>query len=241
MSNHEKFKETFEQISMSEDKLQDIENLEIRTQKRAVRKPVIVFAFACMCILVILLGKTEPDSDTGYQIVTGKITYYAAEGTVDGESRQELMEDGKERFVLKKEHVMVNNDKLSDVVTDAYVDENGLTCYEMSDGSVSGMVIEEPEHTSIFIYEIRYEEGGGQGGIVAFCGNLRKINDRIYLYFTSYEEGIDITEDFSDGVAVGKMKWSTGTLEKRLEETFEYRVEGTLEDYTVDVWWIEGE
>ena len=85
------------------------------------------------------------------------------------------------------------------------------------------------------------EKGTPYELIVRFCGNLNKINDRIYLRFASYEEGIDITEDFVDGVATGKIKWSAGVLEERLEETFSYRVEGTLEDYTVDVWWVERE
>ncbi len=57
---------------------------------------------------------------------------------------------------------------------------------------------------------------------------------RIYL---NIEEEIDITEDFADGVASGNFKDSMNGFYDN--ETFEYCVEGTLENYTVKVKWVE--
>ena len=240
MSNHEKYKETFEKISMLEEKLQDVENLTAQTKNKMFWKPAVVFAF--LCAFMVFSGKMVLDyntKSTKYEVVTGKISYYAAENDGESDTEQESTVVEKERFVLREENVIVNNDRMSDIITDVYVDEDGLTRYVLSDGSSSAIRIEEPEHTSIFTYEICYEEGGGEGGILAFCGNLQEFNGRIYLGFAEDEEGIDITDDFVDGAATGKIKWNLTSYEFRLEETFEYRVEGTLEDYTVDVWWVE--
>lgn len=241
MSNREKFKETFGKMGMSEEKLRDIENLEIPGKKRYGKYAV---AFASICVIVFLSGKMflEQEIDpVTYELVTGEITYYAAENAGEIDTEPEFMEEKKKRIPLREEHVMVNNDRLSDAVVDVYVDENGLTCYVFSDGLSSGTRIEEPKHTSVFIYEIKDEQSGGTtGGITQFCGRLKKIDDRVYLSFSDYEEGIDITDDFTDGVATGKMEWTLGVFDDRLEEIFVYRVEGTLEDYIVDVWWMEG-
>ena len=56
MSNREKFKETFGQIQVSKDVLDEMEHLEIKPQKKRYVKPVVVVAV--MCALVLLTGKT---------------------------------------------------------------------------------------------------------------------------------------------------------------------------------------
>lgn len=241
MSNKEKFKDTFGQIELPEEKLREMENLQLQKKKKAYTKPVIAFAMGIA--LVLLCGNmlfADSIRDADYEVVTGKITYYAAENEGEIDTEQEPVEE-KERFRLRKEHVMVNNDILSESVLDVYLHENGLTYYKLADGSRWGLRIEDPAHMSVFVYEIEQEGGGSRGGIVDFHGILREINGKIYLNLDEAEAGKDITEDFSDGVVTGRFKWSSGSLDEWMEETFEYRVEGTLEDYTVDVWWVESE
>lgn len=247
MSNREKFKETFEQIGLSEEQLRNMENLEIQKSKQYKyrykynrRKPAIAIAFVCACVILsgMWFWDNGKDDVLTYEFVPGEITYYAAENEDENGIEQETIEEEEKGYRLRKEDVMVNNDRLSDSVVDVYVDEHGLTQYQLEDGSRSGIRIEDPEHMSVFIFEVRLEEGGGYGTITCFHGTLVTLDDRIYLKFGSGAGKIDITEDFEDGIATGKMEWGTGSLDGRIDEIFEYRVEGTLEEYTVDVWWI---
>lgn len=100
-------------------------------------------------------------------------------------------------------------------------------------------MVEELQHTSILIFQYETSSGGNAGQILKIVGKLQEKDGRIYLYLNSFEKGRDITEDFQDGVAEAKIYWDSGTVYDRVKGTLEFRVEGTLEDYTVDVWFVE--
>lgn len=237
MSNKEKYRETFSQIEVSKDVLDKMECLEVKGQRKNYVNPV--FVVAVMCALVLLTGKivwdfAETNENDGLE--NGKIYYYAAEKE---EERYIFIELPRNEVQLKQENILVNNDELSEEVVAAYVDENGYYCYEMRDGSGSNMLVEEPEHTSILIYQYENERGGNTWAMLKFEGELKAEDGRIYLCFNSYEKGRDITEDFQDGVAGAKIYWESEDVYDRVKATLEFRVEGTLDDYTVDVWFVE--
>lgn len=145
-----------------------------------------------------------------------------------------ILDEVRQFWDLDKEDIRVNNHEFSDELVNTYVGEDGMTYYEFSDGSKTGVRIDNPAHTSVFEYRTPIE-GGTAGGVVWFEGTLYKEADRIYLDL--YGAPVDVTEDFADGMITGSFIY-TG-IDHDMEECFEYRVEGTLEDYTVDVWWVE--
>ena len=213
MSNRKLFKETFEQMELSPECCNEIKNMENVKPKRNVLK--YATAVAAALTVVIFSGNGICYAMTGNGVV------------------EEIVKQYKK---LTQEEVRVNNDKLSDEVSDAYVGEDGMYHYEFTDGSSAGIVIEEPEHTAVFSFKQKQEGGGTFYSITAFVAELEEQNGRIILNII---EPIDITEDFADGVVEGTFveTWKVGDLD--YEATFAYRVEGSLENYTFEAWWIE--
>lgn len=239
MSNKEKFKETFGQIEISNEVLDEIEGFQLKSKRRNYVKPIVVVAV--MCALVLLMGKfvwnfTEGKSNN--ELANGKIYYYAAERE---EEKSIIYQIPKNEVVLKNEHMLVNNDKLSEDVIAFYTDDEGFYCYEMKDGNAWRMKVEKPEHTSILGYRYKNDRGGTSSGILGFDGELKEKDGRIYLCFDSTEKGRDITESFQDGTASGRIYWETEDIYDRIKATLEFQVSGTLENYTVDIWLVDEE
>ena len=211
MSNQEKFIETFKQVELSELVLQKMKDMEEKRMKKTIWK----YAVAAASLAIVFL-------------VSNTIYYATIGDTIIDEVRQFLD--------LDKDNIRINNHEFCDELTSTYVGEDGMTYYEFSDGSKSGVRIEEPAHTSVFEYRTEIE-GGTSGGIIWFVGDLYEKDGKIYLKL--YGAPIDVTEDFADGIITGSFVY-TG-IDNDMSENFEYRVEGTLKDYTVDVWWVESE
>lgn len=210
MSNHKIFKETFEQIELRSSRIEELKNIQIVKSKYSTLR--YVAAVAVTFVMVMLTCNGICYAMTGNNVVEKVINRY------------------KE---LTEEEVRVNNDILSEQVVDSYLREDGLYHYEFTDGSSASIYIENPEHTSVFSLKQKIENGSSYS-LICFVGELSDLNGRIILDIVG---PIDITEDFADGVASGtfEYKWKTSSVE--YQETFVYRVEGTLEKYTVDVWW----
>ena len=213
MSNQKLFKETFGQVELSQGSIENLKNLERVKSKRNILK--YATAVAATLAVVILSSNGICYAMTGNSVVE---------------------EVAKQYKKLTQEEVRVNNDKLSDQVIDTYVGEDGMYHYEFADGSSAGMVIEEPEHTAVFSFKQKIPGGGTSYSLTAYVAELEACNGRIILDIV---EPIDITEDFADGVVEGIFveRWKVG--ESDYEATFGYRLEGTLEDYIFDAWWIE--
>lgn len=245
MNNKKKFKETFERIALSNDALGELERLEVKRSTKSYVKPVV--AFAMMCALVLFTGVVLFDSSK-FQVsengAIGKI-FYAAETELEEEQiDEEKNEDDfydlpKEEVRFTKENVLVNNDRLSEDVVEFYVDEEGFYCYKMKDDSFSKVLVKTPEVTSILKFSYETERGGNSGLTLQFDGKLEKVDERIYLRLKPYEPAKDITEDFQDGIASAQFYYEFEGLYEIVKATLEYRVEGTWDDYTVDVWFVE--
>ena len=145
---------------------------------------------------------------------------------------EEVMKQYKK---FAKEDVRVDNDNLSDEVLNIYVEDDEVYYYEFSDGSSAGIVIEDPEHTSVFSFKQKYD-GGTFYSVTVFVAKMEERNGRIILDIV---EPIDVTEDFADGVVEGSFveRWKVGDSD--YEATFGFRIQGTLDNYTFDAWWIE--
>ena len=179
--------------------------------KRNVQKYVTI---AASLVIVFLVGNTVCCAMTG----------------------NNLVDEVRQYLDIEKADIRVNNHQFSEAVVSSYIGEDGLTYYEFSDGSTTGIRIDDPEHTSVFEYK-KSVEGGSVCEITCFEGNLYQQDGRIYLDL--YGEPMDVTEDFADGEVTGSFIY-TG-IGNDLSERMEYSVKGTLENYTVDVWWVESE
>lgn len=239
MSNKEKFRETFEQVEISKEVLGEIECLETKGRRKSYIKPVI--AFAMMCALVLLTGKAVFDythTKEKDEVAIGKI-YYAAEKEEEEEDNYNFVELPKEVVELKKENVMVNNDELSKEVVEHYVDDEGFYCYKFQDDSSASILVEKPEHTSVLMFRYETNKGGNSGLTLCFEGEVTEVAGRIYLRFNPYEKARDITEDFQNGVASERFYYEFEGVYERVKAILEYRVEGTVDNYSVDVWFVE--
>lgn len=212
MTNHENFKATFNQMRLSQTYIEELKNVENKKLGRGIAK--YASAIAAAFVIVFLSSNGICYAMTGNSVIEEVVNKYKK---------------------LTKEEVRVNNDIPSDQVIDSYLGEDGLYHYEFTDGSSANICIEDPEHTSVFSFKQKIDEGTSYS-VIWFVGELKKSEDRLILDIV---EPIDITEDFADGVASGtfEYKWKTGDVE--YEATFAYKVEGTLENYTFNAWWIE--
>lgn len=212
MNNHEFFKETFDQLELSAEFVEEMKNMEKAKSKRNIIK--YATAVAAAFALVVLSSNGICYAMTGNGIVEEVVKQYKK---------------------LTQGEVRVDNDNLSDEVVDAYVGEDGMYHYEFADGTSAGILVEEPEHTAVFSFKQKYD-GGTSYSITAFVAKLEVQDGRIVLNIV---EPIDITDDFADGVAEGTFveRWKVGDSE--YEATFGYRLEGSLDNYTFDAWWIE--
>ena len=116
------------------------------------------------------------------------------------------------------------------------IDENGNYIYRFMDenGTIATLngYVKYPERTSKIVYFM--DIGGGvRSGTLTFVNELTEENGRIYL---NVDGGVDITDDFADGIATGTFYTSIADCENEL---FKYTVKGTLEDYTVKIEWVE--
>lgn len=212
MTNHEKFKETFEQIELRSSRIEELKNIQIVKLKHNILRyaAAIVVTFS----IVLLTCNGICYAMTGNNVVEKVINRYKK---------------------LTEEEVRVNNDILSDQVVDSYWGEDNMYHYEFADGTSANIRIENPEHTSVFSLKQKIENGSSYS-LICFVGELSDLNGRIILDIVG---PIDITEDFADGVASGIFEYEWKSSGTEYKENFGYRVEGTIEKYTVDVWWMK--
>lgn len=228
MKNKDFYKETMEQIVMSEETFRAVCNVETNAKKQ---KSVLKYVAVAASLAVALF-------------VSSNALVYAMTGETWMEMVPEVIEQIKNATKLKPTDIVVGGNagqSKEDIISteepqvgvprvvDFYIDENGLHTYVIElDGHIQKAAIRIDgvlEHSSVVVYS-----SYGQAGIICFEGTLSEKDEKILLYLT--DEPFDITEDFADGVATGTWYKSYGWLRGM---TFEYTVTGSLEDYTVDV------
>lgn len=201
MSNKEWYQKTFEQVQISEKMLREVETMS--TEKKNRKQGYMRFVAAAAALLVVfLVGNGVSYAATGESIL-GHVTILLDGKKVDeGKLRKTKGKDGKDVYVY---HVDSDADVELQIDTD-YMEKEGL-----------GVQV-----------DMENETAGIQGMHVTFLsGEVKKMDNQIYLIIGENEKQIDITDDFQDGKAEGEFQIS-GT-------DYTYTVTGTVEEAKVSI------
>lgn len=214
MNNKQLYQDTFHSMEMSEEALGKVRNMSEKNKKIGRRTGLRVAAAVAAVVLALGLGN-------------GAV--YAATGSAPvAEVASEMAEK-----VMARVSVYINGkpiDTTDDSVVTTYVDEEGNTHIETSvDPDTESVIVYDPgaledENMSV-IEEIYTEDGKAAGETIIVSGELKQKGDKVLLVVGDNLKTIDITEDFADGDAKGKVK-----IEGK---TYRYHVSGTVEDYDV--------
>lgn len=202
MSNKEWYQKTFEQVQISEKMLREVETMS--TEKKNRKQEYMRFVAAAAALLVVfLVGNGVSYAATGESIL-GHVTILLDGKKVDeGKLRKTKGKDGKDVYVY---HVDSDADVELQIDTD-YMEKEGL-----------GVQV-----------DMENETVGIQGMQVTFLsGEVKKMDNQIYLIIGENEKQIDITDDFQDGKAEGEFQIS-GT-------DYTYTVTGTVEEAKVSIY-----
>lgn len=228
MKDENFYKDTMEQIVISEEAFRAVRNVEVAGRKRgcmlkyvAVAASVVVALFVSSNALTYAMtGSTLveiiPEAD---EKISGKVPLKESNIVVSGnvnQSKEEIVSTEEPEIGIPR-------------VVDFYIDENGLHTYVIDlDGQIQTASIRVDgnlDHSSVIVYS-----SYGRAGIICLEGSLESQDEKIIL--SCSDQYIDITEDFADGVATGSWYESSGWLKGM---TFEYTVTGSMEEYKVDI------
>lgn len=192
MSNKQLYKETFDQMVMSEEAIRKVKDNMERKENRRNRA-----AFRVAVTTAALMGV----------FILGNIVSYAATGT-------SLVQTGLDNI-----HLFID-DKEADVNNmEMHKDKDGNLYYEIEiDGDKNSKV----EFSASGLAENNLYADVDKDEIKIIGGEVKKKGDKIYFQYGKKKDRIDITEDFADGEAKGKFRWDgktyqyvvTGTVEK---------------------------
>lgn len=219
MKNKQLYQDTFDSIEMSEEALRKVRDMSEKNKKIGRRTGLRVAATVAAVVLALGLGN-------------GAV--YAATGSAPVTEVAEKVINGVSVYVNDRVSVYVNGkriDEAEDSVVTAYEDEQGHTHIEMSEGSSdTESVIEydskalKDENISI-VEDIQVEDGKSYVHTMLISGKLKQKGDKVFLMVGDNQKTIDITEDFADGDAKGKVEIKG--------KIYRYQVSGTVEDYDV--------
>ena len=228
MRNKELFKETFQQVILSEEKFREVRNVQVGVKKWSAIK--YVTAFTSIAIILFFSGNGISYAMTGKLLWEDPfkeelLDKYHEMSNQDIQYRPRVHLDGN--ISTSKEEIITPLDEEGKPqgIMDFFIDEKGDYNYVVASGGIYSVTIDgEPKHTSVIVYET--DEGYG---VRMYEGKVKEENGKTMLYM--FMLPIDITEDFADGVASG-----IGDRELAYDDAhYEYYVEGTLEDYTCTV------
>lgn len=197
MSNKELYKETFDQMVMSEEAIRKVKDNMERKENRRNRTAFRVAVTTAALMGVFILGNIVSYAATGNSLVqTGLDSIH-------------LFIDDKEVDVENMDNVEIHKDKDGNISYEIDVDEDEHSKIEFS---ASGLA----ENNLYADVDIDKNE------IKIIGGEVKKIGDKIYFQYGKKKDRIDITEDFADGEAKGEFRLGgktyqydvTGTVEK---------------------------
>ena len=208
MNNKQLYKDTFDSFKMSEEALREVKNMSENNKKNRGKTGFRVAAAVAAVVLVFALGNGAVYAATGSAPVT-KVA-------------------GK---VIEHVSVYINGKKADDSAVKTYVDEDGNTHMEVSvdpddKTTVETFATSEDDNLSMDA-EFKSEDGSGEIDFKTMSGVLKQEGDKVFLVIENNLKTIDITEDFSDGSAEGKVK-----IEGR---EYKYSVSGTVEEYNINI------
>lgn len=225
-NNKKLYRDTFDQITLSEDAYRAIRNMEETNMEHKNKK-----------------------FKTGYAIAVSlaalAVVFCSANGIAYAATGTSLTKRIAESELLGQVSVYINGEPAKKAEVNTYQEEDGSITYELhpdgDEGSGSVTILEEPEASSedsnskrSIIYDTEKKKNNSTASITIMEGKLEtktkktsaKDKEEIVYLVVADEKKIDITEDFAeDGVASGTFQMDgTG---------YQYLVEGTIEDYSV--------
>lgn len=239
MKNRQMYKETFNQVQLSEQKLDE---LLYGTKKKKLRLDKTVVAAGLVLLISFATGNVVTFAMTGNSLIKTATNAYDLWNT-NGVARENVVINGNMEEIresIRKGEIPSQEVEGSAVtITDRYLkapeeDEDYLEEWVMFDFDYNG----EKSGTGYGYYKdvdysnrsvIEYVLEGSAGSVTYICKVFEE-NGRIYLDAT--EEKIDITFDFEDGKASGEFIETSGSLAGK---KMSYTVKGNLEEYTVEI------
>ena len=213
MNHKQWYKDTFDQFELSEEALGKVKNMNMNSKKRHLKTGVRAAAAAVAVVMVFALGNAA---------------VYAATGTSPAGKVAEQ--------VVERVTVLINGIKADDDDVKRYVDKNGDTHVDLTieDGSHSEIIYDgdalKENHISISS-DSSTAKGGDEDSaetVMTLIGaKLKKEGNKVFLIVGNDEASVDITKDFADGRAEGKVKIDG--------KKYKYCVTGTIDQYDVTV------
>lgn len=205
MSNKQWYKDTFDEMMMSEEAIRKVKGIMEKKENKRMRTGFRVAV--TMAALAVVF-------------VVSNVAVYAATGST-------LVEKGIEQV-----SVFIDKKKVDVKEIKQYKDKDGNSVYEIEVDDKKG---HEAEIRSSWNEKNMKEENMSgvmdvddtDAQITLIGRELKKEGKKTYLVIGEDEKEIDITKDFADGDAKGKFELDG--------QTYKYHVSGTVEKYDINI------
>lgn len=198
MTNKQRYKETFDTMMLSEERIRKVKSMIEKNEKKRMRRTGFRVAVSAAVLTAVFL--------------IGNVVSYAATGST-------LVEKG-----MKRVSFCVNKDNVSISVVQTKNDKDGNTSYEMKskDGEVSGRISVNNRYLEDESISVVAGTKDKELAMVLISAKLEKKGKKVYLVIGDGERRLDITKDFADGEAKGEFNLDgefyqfvvAGTVEK---------------------------
>lgn len=180
MSNKQRYKETFDTMMLSEERIRKVKSMIEKNGKKKIRRTGFRVAVSAAVLTAVFL--------------IGNVAVYAATGST-------LVEKGMEKvsFCVKKDNVSVTGE-----VIKTEKDKDGNTSYEMKskDGQVSSRISVNNRYLETESISVVAGTDDKELAVRLISARLEKEGKKVYLVIGDKEKRLDITKDFADRKSV---------------------------------------
>ena len=205
MSNKQRYKETFDTMMLSEERIREVKSMIEKNGKKKIRRTGFRVAVSAAVLTAVFL--------------IGNVAVYAATGST-------LVEKGMEKvsFCVKKDNVSVTGE-----VIKTEKDKDGNTSYEMKskDGQVSSRISVNNRYLETESISVVAGTDDKELAVRLISARLEKEGKKVYLVIGDKEKRLDITKDFADGTAKGEFELDG--------ESYQFVVAGTVEKNDIEI------
>lgn len=176
MNNKQRYKETFDTMVLSEERVRKVKSMIEKNEKRKIRRAGFrVAVTAAVLAAAFLIGNVAVYAATGNTLIEKGIKYISKKS-------------------VSREAMQTKNDKDGDIEM-KWGDKEGSARV-----SVNQKYLEEEKICAVADYKDKKVE------ILLISRELEKKGGKVYLVIGAKEKRIDITKDFADGKAKGEFK-----------------------------------
>ena len=205
MSNKQRYKETFDTMMLSEERIRKVKSMIEKNGKKKIRRTGFRVAVSAAVLTAVFL--------------IGNVAVYAATGST-------LVEKGMEKvsFCVIKDNVSVTGE-----VIKTEKEKDGNTSYEMKskDGQVSSRISVNNRYLETESISVVAGTDDKELAVRLISARLEKEGKKVYLVIGDKEKRLDITKDFADGTAKGEFELDG--------ESYQFVVAGTVEKNDIEI------